>query len=194
MNEGLIAILLGAAVAYVAFALIAGRQLSPIEPVPGLEILHHGKFMRGFALFLALIPAALVVLAFIFSDEKEAAWALLVLLLFVSILISLMLLETFRVRLVISNEGVQLDSPWRGRIFIHWDEVVEVQFSQACLWFILLSTDGRVIRASLYLGRIVELVRAFRLHVPKVRWENAYQGIERVDKTGPDRSSRAKRG
>jgi hypothetical protein len=188
-NEQLLIVLVAAAV-YVGWAILLVLPLPVIQPVRDPVVVRHGWLARVLGIGGALIPAALVVLGFVADATEEAAYAILVFVVFVALLHTILLLEIVRVRLVVSDVGVQLDSPWGRQRFLHWDEIVDVQYSQSGHWFVLYGKNGRKIRASTYIAGIVVLVRAFRTHLPKVVYENAYIGIEMVDHGEPEPLSR----
>ena len=185
MNDDQLTILAVAGWAYLILASLVLWPKPSIDPASGTEILQHSWLMRGVVLLFSVIPVALVILAFVTQAKGDDVYAILALLGLSTLLVGLMLLENFRTRLIISATGIEQESPWRGRRFLRWDEIVEVRFSQMNCWFILLGPDGRKIRASTFLQGISALVRAFRLHLPKVRYENAYLGIEQVEKREP---------
>ena len=183
MSDGQIAIVAVAALAYLVLSALILWPKAGVDAERGEIALQHGGLLRGLGLFFSVVPAAIVVLAFVTQAKGEDIYAILGLLVFMTILDSLLLLEAFRARLVISSEGVRQESPWRGRHYLRWNEIVEMQYSEMNHWFLLLGTDGRKIRASTYLNGIIALIRAVRVHLPKVRYENAYRGIEIVDKS-----------
>jgi hypothetical protein len=187
VTDGQLATVIVAAVVYLVWAVLVLLPLGPIQPVTDPVVVRHGWLMRGLAILCSFVPAAIVVLAFVTDAQGEDIYAIIGLIVFMSLLVSLLLLEAVRVRLVVSDEGVQLDSPWRGQRFIFWKDVSEVRFSQSAHWFILYARDGRKIRASTWLAGVIALVHGFRKHLPKVVWENAYIGIEFVDHGEPER-------
>lgn len=176
-----------AAVVYLLWAVLVLLPLGPIQPVTDPVVVRHGWVMRGLAILCAFVPAAIVVLAVVTDASGPDIYAIIGLIVFMSLLVSLLLLEAARVRLVVSEEGVQLDSPWRRQRFMRWEDVFEVRYSQSAQWFILYGKDGGKIRASTWLDGIMALVRGFRKHLPKVIYENAYIGIEQVDHGEPER-------
>jgi hypothetical protein len=187
VTDGQIATVIVAAVVYLVWAVLVLLPLGPIQPVTDPVVVRHGWLIRGLAILCAFVPAAIVVLAFVTDASGPDIYAIIGLIVFMSLLVSLLLLEAVRVRLVVSEEGVQLDSPWRGQRFMRWEDVLEVRYSESAQWFILYSKDGRKLRASTWLDGIIALVRGFREHLPRVIYENAYIGIEQVDHGEPER-------
>jgi len=73
------------------------------------------------------------------------------------------LLEATLVRITFDEQGLTSRSPWRQRRVIPWSEVRAVDFSGAMQWWRLHTAQG-VVRASVYLSGIGDLVNACKAH------------------------------
>jgi hypothetical protein len=181
VNPDQLTVLIAAAGAYLFMALLLlVRKPKSIKLVRGAEVLRYGWLLRGPAIACCFLPAVIVVLGFVTRAKGEDVYAVVALIALAAILVSLLILEVFTVRLVVSHEGIHFDSPWRGHRFFRWDDVLEVRYERAN--FRIHHIDGGGRWASLMFNNIGALVRAFHSFLPKVRYENAYEGIEWVEK------------
>jgi hypothetical protein len=133
--------------------------------------LQYGYLLRSIALVVAVsIPALLIVIALTVPVRDltnplavSGAFACM------SLLGGLLLVETSRVRLVVTEEALIAYSPWRGRREVRWAEVQKVAYSALNRWFVITGPGGQVIRASRSLVGLPALLAAFKHKVPADR-------------------------
>jgi len=141
---------------------------------PGiLAELHYGRFLRLFALVIALIIPALMAyvvwfLPWIGPEHLVIAGGAFSCM---SVLGGLLLLETEKVRLYVAGDRLVGLSPWRRRREIAWHDVQDVSYSRLNRWFVITGPGGRRIRASRSLVGLPVLLAAIREKVPADRWK-----------------------
>jgi hypothetical protein len=147
---------------------IALVRRKPAAPPGTFAELRYGPFLRLFALTVALAIPALTIYIVWFLPWARLQQLLLagVLFLSMSALGGLLLLETARVRLFLSAEGIVGYSPWRRRREIRWQDVRSVAYSSLNGWFIIVGADGRALRASRFLVGLPALLTALKKWVP----------------------------
>ena len=84
--------------------------------------------------------------------------------------VSAMWIEFMRIRVSWAETAVVLHSPWRGVRTIQWTDLTDVRFSQAAGWFVLRDRAGEVIRLSMWLGGLTELLQDLRSRAPANLW------------------------
>jgi hypothetical protein len=135
--------------------------------------LRYGVGLRLFALLVALAITGLMIYVVWFlpwrpGEEQHLAIAGASFL-GMSLLGGLLLLETARVRLYITEDALIGDSPWRRRRTIRWAEVEHVSYSALNRWFAIVGPGGRAIRASRSLVALSALLEMVKARVPPER-------------------------
>lgn len=142
---------------------LTGRRRASTRMMVAAE-LHYGRFLRLFALVTALCVVTLT--GYVVSEVRwrsleqlcAAAGAFLAL----SGLGGLLLLETEKTRLYLTEDALIGESPWRRRRVIRWDEVQRVRYSGINRWFIIEGPAGQTIRVSRYLVGLPQLLAALQ--------------------------------
>jgi hypothetical protein len=77
-----------------------------------------------------------------------------------------LVVESFRVRIAITSEGISSDSPWQGNRTLRWDEIGSVSYSCVPNWFVITSDSGARVRAHIFLNGLPWLAQALISNVP----------------------------
>src|SRR5262249_18525735 len=102
-----------------------------------------------------------------------------------------LLWESLRFALVVSDEGLDCRSPWRGQRFHYWDEVRDVSYRQVGPWVLIRFTDGWKFRISNLVPGLSMFLGECEDHLPPEALEGARQGYALVGRTFPgDRGPR----
>jgi len=148
---------------------------------------YHGLF-RGFALVGAFgIPLAIFALGVSFPTREDQLWAILgVVALFAGIGIPLWW-EATRYALIVSPEGLNCRSPWRGRLFLPWEEVEEVSYSSMNSWFVIQARGRRKFRVPLFISGIPAFLDQCEQHLDPTSLSRAKTGYTLVGRPFPGR-------
>jgi hypothetical protein len=99
-------------------------------------------------------------------------------LLILGVIGGVVLLETQKTRIAITDAGVVGRSPWRRTRELSWSEIRSVTYSAVDHCLILHGSGRRKIRASLFLVNIGELTRAIKEKVPADRYASAIRRLQ----------------
>jgi hypothetical protein len=167
----------GLMLAWLVLAVLGQRKTS----VPNAVVLQYGPVLRTFALILALTPALLMV--FMIGTVPIPSQARMNLLglscLVAGVICGLPLIESIRVQLVVTEEGVTRYSPWVETATLKWIEVERVGYSALNRWFTLHGA-GRTIRVSRHLSGLGAFVELLRRHVAAERCTGAAAVLDTV--------------
>jgi hypothetical protein len=146
------------------------------RPPADVKIIAELRYSRGirlFALLLVLIIAGLMIFVIWFLPWLPSRQPYLIAagctFLGLNLLGGLLLLETARVRLYLTEDALIGDSPWRRRRTIRWQEVENVTYSPLNRWFTVIGPGGRAIRASRSLAGLSDLLEMLKTRVPPER-------------------------
>jgi hypothetical protein len=87
--------------------------------------------------------------------------------------------------LVLGTDGLTCHSPWRGRMFIAWQDVREVVWVAEGAYFILKGRD-RWFRVSLLFVGLSRLLKELELRIGLEKMQGALPGYEIAGRTPPD--------
>lgn len=164
---------------FLGWLFLAARR--PVLPQPGTGaiFLRYSTPLRVFAWLTALgIPALLVgVMIYLPLRDPNAPFLAGSLMLSFGLIGGLLLLETERTRITLTEEGIHSVSPWRGVREFPWKQVGDVSFSILNRWFILTDLQGQKIRVSCFLVGIRTFVAKLKEHVPPEKYVRAQRGF-----------------
>jgi hypothetical protein len=175
--------ILAALVQLVAWTIVALRPRAAGDPsVPAVSpgaVLHYGPVLRWFAAAVAFaIPALLIAAMLLIPFPQLTRLALLgVNLLVLGFIGGFLLVATQRTRIVVHDQGVVGQSPFRPRREFTWGEIHQVTYSALDHCLILHGSGRRTIRASLFLVGIHELTRAIKQHLSADRYASAIKRL-----------------
>jgi Bacterial PH domain len=153
------------------------RSQPTVEPKTGFLVFRYHVLARGFvAVFAVGAPIAITALAIAKPPQDQDDYlALFGLFALSAALIVPMLWETMRFVLVVSPEGLDCRSPWRGRQFIRWDEVERMSHNSALSWYVIRAVGGRTIRVSTAVSGMRSFLLECLQQLPpdKLRWAKA---------------------
>jgi hypothetical protein len=162
LNSMIVDGLAGAAVACILgiFVCAAKSSLpSTVEEVADTFRFRYGGVLRAFAWFMMFGVPILITLAFAFANREEGDWIYILLLYAMGAFFGVPIWwEMTQYSLTVSSAGLELASPWRRRTEIAWEDVDQVAYNLGCKWFVLRSTEGRVIRVPLYVNGISDFL------------------------------------
>lgn len=169
----------GGILLFLGWLFLAARR--PALPQPGTDAIHlrYSTPLRVFAWVTALgIPALLVVvMVYLPLRRPFNPWSAGALLLAFGILGGLLLLETEKVCISLTDQGIRGTSPWRGPREFPWNQVQDVSYSLLNRWFVLTSLQGQKIRVSCFLVGIRTFVAKLKQHVPPEKYVRAERGF-----------------
>jgi hypothetical protein len=145
----------------------------------GEVILRYSPPLRVFAVAGGFVfPVAVLVMVLLKPPQKpDDILAAEIGLLVLKLLGWVLLLETFRFRVVVSEEALVSYSPWRRSRAIRWDEVAAVESVCPKSWFVFTAWDRRQIHVPLYVAGLAQLVHSMRQHLPPERYTRAVPGF-----------------
>jgi len=164
------------------WAAIRGRP--KVDPQGGILLFRYSTASRGVAILLALCFALILFVApfrIPVKDESDAE-AMIGMVVVSVALAGPLLWETMCFSVIVSPEGLDCRSPWRGKSFISWRDVEDVSYGAICKWFIIRTTDGRTFRVPFWVSGISEFLAKCEYHLgPSIlrRAKTAYQEIGR---------------
>lgn len=152
-----------------------------------LQFRHSGLF-RGFSYFFAFgVPLGITALVIFNPPKNENEIGIVVGLYgFFALLSAPLLWESLRFSLTVSAEGLDCQSPWRGRHFFAWNEVEEVKFSSVNSWFIIRGKDGWKFRVSILVPGLARFLEECEERLPPTALRNARDGYTRVGRPFPE--------
>ena len=150
------------------------------DPATTLLVLRHSWWLKGFALFAAFgIPLAITVLVYFQPPQDDGdLGAILGLYTGFALLSGPLLWESLRYALIVSDEGLECRSPWKGTAFLHWDEIDAITYGRQNSWFIIRATDGYKFRISFMVPGISRFLAECERHLPPTALMEAYQAFE----------------
>ena len=153
------------------------------SPTTDAQVLRYAPVLRPvFATQLLLFPGLLAAILWLDPPSRWeppwSEWILVAIFGSFALVAAAGLLETLTLRVEVSPRGVQIDSPWSGVRTLAWNEIVEVGYSPAMMWFTLRGRDGTRIRVSRLLRGIPDLARALRAHLEPRVFEAATPHLE----------------
>jgi hypothetical protein len=189
MNPGVFVGIGGTVMAVLFLLLWAGLRGKPREdPATGTVVFRYNVFVRVLSIVLAFGPPIAITLLVLFAkpvQNEDDLWAVVFLYVLFAFLGIPLLWETVRYSLAISPAGLACRSPWRGNLFIPWDEVSQLSYSGTNAWFVIHATTGQRFRVHLFVagvGRFLELVEQ---HLPPESLEQARPGYNLVRRAFP---------
>jgi hypothetical protein len=168
----------------------AQRGRPATDPRTGALLFRHSGLFRGFSLFMAFgIPLGITVLVLFKPPEKQSDVYAIAGIYGLFFLLSFPLLwESMGFALGVTDEGLDCKSPWRGRRFVYWDEVVEVSFSGGN--FVIRAADGYKFRVSTFVPGLTAFLQRCERHLPPQALRGARDGYARVGRRLPDMPER----
>jgi len=184
MSHGLVVV---AVIGLLGLMSWAGRQGRP-RPAPGshCHLFQYNALFRS-AVYLAafILPVGLTLLVFLYRPGDEARRFVFGLYLLVASLSLPLVWEASRFYVLVTPEGLQSRSPWRGTRFFAWDDIGDVGFSKINSWFVFRSVNGEKIRVSGFAARLPALLGLVELRLPATALKNARAGYERSGRPFP---------
>lgn len=178
------AIIAVAVILVLGLAKAVAQKPPKVDEATGAVILQYGWPLRvlglicGPGMCLAVIVLMLVVG---FKEPGDPYYAGGIFLLF-GVLGGVLMLEAFRVRIILDGTGITGHSPWGKVRSIGWSNVQEVSYSLLAGWFLIRATDGQTIRVPMLLTGIRSLVSAVQLHLRPEQYAGAEKGFEMAEK------------
>ena len=137
-------------------------------------VLSYGRGMKAFpfvVLIFWLVLFLWIRLAYDLSpaDSRSGPYVLAVFYFLGIILPWIMFLETFGTRIVLSKEGIQMHSLWRGTRFIGWEDVESIRESSWGRAFIVKGHGGKLTLNPTLAGTAI-FAEAVNNRVPPKKW------------------------
>ncbi len=177
----------GVAIALGALLVAATRGRPTVVEEDGTLRFRYSWLFRGFAFFSGIVlPLGVIVLIFFvpIKNLNDLLGAAVLFGLFFGLGIPLWR-EASRFALVVSEEGLDCQSPWRSRKFIAWNEVESISFSTMNLWFIIKAKDGRKFRVHVFVSGVSVFLEKCEWHLPTSALVGAKLGYAQVGRPFP---------
>ncbi|MBY0524144.1 MAG: ABC transporter permease [Gemmataceae bacterium] len=177
--------------AFMGLLLWAAQRERPVaDPVAGTVRIRHSMVFRWFSYFMAFVPPlGITVLLFFNPPRKDGdVFAIVFLYLLFGGLSAPLLWESLCFSVVLSSEGLDCRSPWRGRRFIPWNEVQELSYGAVNSWFIIRTRAGDRFRVSILVPGLKLLLEQFEQRLPSKAMEGARLGYTRIGRPFPERN------
>jgi hypothetical protein len=178
MQAFYVVLAIGVAIAWVILVFVGPRK---IDTTNSLAVLRYGAFLRMLALVLAFVLPMItvyVVSVFLWPTREKMNLAGTILLI-LSLIAGLPLIEVTRTRIVVTEDGVTVSSPWSGTIAMKWIEVARVRYSHVNRWFVIESRD-RTVRVSRHLIGVDVFAETLKRKVATERWVSAANALATI--------------
>lgn len=195
MNPYASAAIVGGVIIALGLLLAAARRGAPAATADGGLVFRHSAVFRWLALAMAVIPPAGVTALLFVVPIKDAGdvWAIVGLYGLCLVLGFPLLWETQRYALVVTPEGLDCHSPWRGRFYIAWADVERLSYSGVNSWFVIHAATGQRFRVSVFVAGVGDFLAECERHLPPARLFQALPGYRFIGRAFPDDGSNARR-
>lgn len=129
-------------------------------------VVQYGKTFKAFVVILTLVAGALVSVVLVVGlAAAPKGWPVAIgVAAFFALLLVPLYLEFFRVRIIVTEEGLQCRSGWRPKREVRWDEIKSVDFSATLQWY-RMHTEGKgIVRLHVFLSGLQSLFDALKHH------------------------------
>ena len=155
----------------------AMRGRPNVEAKSGKLVFQYGRATRvsGILLLIAAAAGGALWLTCIRPRMRRRLCYSVAILGFLLVPLWTLLWEVTRFSIVVSQDGLHFQSPWRPGFFVAWPEISQVYYEPAMLWFVIHSSHGQTIHVSKYIAGIAEFLRQItqRLHPSGLKEPNA---------------------
>jgi len=195
MTENLVSHVIAVLITSGIFALLSWAALRgrpTVDPQGGTLLFRYSTAARRFAVALALCPT-LFILALMLSRPIKDEWDVMALIGVVVLFPSIagpFLWEFMRWAVIVSREGLDCRSPWRGRKFIGWRDIEEVSYGANSKWFIIRTTQGRTFHVSIWISGISEFLANCEYHLEPSLLRRAKAGYHEIGRPFPSVNDR----
>jgi hypothetical protein len=167
----------------IALILRLARRPAPYEPSLEAKVLRYGWLVRSIALLGALLLLACVAQVLLTSGIRvwRASPHIIVAVLVITALEVGFAVETLGVRILLTDRAIIGYSPWRFPRAIDWEEIVDVSYSAAAMWFVIQGARGEKIRVHLMVSGVSSLVHEIRARLAVSVYEKALPGFAVLD-------------
>jgi hypothetical protein len=91
-----------------------------------------------------------------------------------------------RFALVVSPEGLDCRSPWRGRQLLRWEEVEEVSYNLLLQWFVIRASEGRTFRVHILVSGLNTLLEICERRLSPDQLRRAKAGYTQLGRPFPE--------
>jgi len=154
----------------------------------GEAILDYSPTLRRFPMWVSVFWISLFVfLAFTVPPPTDRDTpSLVMIILVVSVPLAFMAVEMHGTSVRVSRHGIERRSPWRGRLFLLWQEVEAVSYRPSLRWFVLRAPRG-VIRVQELFDGIGDFAHFVLVHLPARVTASVEGRLKHLDSLrGPD--------
>jgi hypothetical protein len=172
----------------IAFAMVAAaRRIGPTADL-GILVYHHRPLVRWGSVCLAAGALGAVTAMFVAHSRRDSGDTIYVILTYSMLgsMVSALVWDVFRYRLVVGPDGLDCRSPWRRRRFIRWADVACVSFNSPVGWFEVRSADGRAVRLPAIVGNLEAFLEACERRLEPGQLEPALSAYIFLGREFPD--------
>jgi hypothetical protein len=168
------------------FAALA-RQGRPRVPAGSRDLLfRHNSLFRIVTLMAAIgLPVGLTGLMIVYPPQRsEVPYFVAAYLIFAAMTLPFVW-EAGRYYLLVTSNGLECRSPWRGSRTIAWGDLSAMNYSAVNAWFEFQSEEGDRIRVHSFVAGLNDLLGAVEARVPARALKGARTGYSRVGRPFP---------
>ncbi len=182
-----ILIKLGVAASLALLVVAATRGRPKLISTDGSLLFRYSLPFRVIGSLLAFgMPLAIsAVGSFMPPANREDVWAMLAIYAGFAAIGLPLWWEGSRFALVVSPEGLDCRSPWRGRRFMAWGDVASLSFSPSNRWFIIRDRGGRTFRVHVFVAGVPEFLARSEERLPLAALAGAKAGYLQVGRRFP---------
>lgn len=184
MDRWILALALAALFAIGGFWFLLNTSRKQSVPVDdnGRLTLRHGKLFWTYAcgLFLGL-EILIGSLALFFPLTSPLANGLLICVAVIAAILGIVLIwDAYRFQMMITSEGLDCHSPWRGPSQIPWNEIQNISFSTANLWFEVKPKTGDTFHVMAIVPGVQQFLASCEANLPVEKLVAAEEGYDWV--------------
>lgn len=136
------------------------------EARDGKVVLRYGPMFRGVCIALLVVPVVGVAGLGVISPPKALGdvKAFIGLLSLFLLLGGPLVVEALGVEIALSREGIARRSPWSRNMFVPWEQVRRVTWSESARWWVVETEGGARVRLHEFLSGIDDFKTLVRQH------------------------------
>lgn len=165
-------------IACVWLLLFTSRRKTVAKNAQGVLVLTHSRLfcILSVALFLGLL-LLVATLAMWYPPVTPVSITLCGLAILTILILGVVLMwDAFQYSLTITSKGLDCISPWRGKRFIAWNDVKQIDFSDANLWFGVQPHQGPVFHVSVFVPGCAQFLGECEANLKTEQLAPAVQG------------------
>jgi hypothetical protein len=120
------------------------------------RVVEYGPGLRGLATFFAALTVVIALVS-LFLSPADRPWILGIAGIF-GLPTVFLLPHAYLTRFVFGAEGITALSPWRKRLLVPWDHILNVRYSAGERSYVVIAPSGIELKLHAYMSGVPELV------------------------------------